>query len=89
MNIYIDVNGQWVSGDRQSKIEWGFQQQAYDGEKGLKTFTVKRETEQLLTEINDRSEWGTLYFTGPTVCSTSLSISHDLTNIIGLAGCQP
>ncbi|KAF2744793.1 glutaminase A [Sporormia fimetaria CBS 119925] len=64
VNIYIDVNGQWVSGKRESVIAgglWG----TIGVPNPLKTWWVKRETEQLLTETRDQAEWGTLQFTGP------------------------
>lgn len=32
---------------------------------GLKTWKVKRETEQMFTETKDQAEWGTLYFSAP------------------------
>ena len=71
----MDVNGQWVSGDRGSRVVWDFHHSEYTGsespkhsaKKGLKTWKVKREVEQLLTEYQDRSEWGTLHFTAPDV----------------------
>ena len=68
VDIYIDLNGQWVSGDRGSKVVWDFHQaELTKDNKGLKTWMVKRETEQLLTEWNDRAEWGTLHFSAPLV----------------------
>lgn len=70
VNIYIDVNGQWVSGKRDSVIEWDLtEQEAVGATEGLKTWKVKRQTEQLLTESeeggNGQAEWGQLHFTGP------------------------
>lgn len=68
IDIYIDLNGLWVSANRDNKIEWRFEQapssQARD-QKPLKTWKIRRTTEQLLTEDADRAEWGTLHFTGP------------------------
>ncbi|EME87213.1 uncharacterized protein MYCFIDRAFT_60684 [Pseudocercospora fijiensis CIRAD86] len=65
VDIYIDVNGQWVSGDRGSRIEWSLHQQHHKDTAKLKTFRVHRSHEQHFTEIQDRAEWGTLHFTGP------------------------
>lgn len=65
LDIYIDVNGQWVSGDRNSDIVWSFDETDYEDAKHLKTWKVKRRTEQLFTEVGDQAEWGTLHFTGP------------------------
>jgi hypothetical protein len=67
IDIYIDLNGQWVSGNRGSRVMWELETPDLDGYKHLKTWKVKRETEELFTEIRDRAEWGTLYFTGPSV----------------------
>ncbi|KAI8936633.1 hypothetical protein NX059_007032 [Plenodomus lindquistii] len=73
VSIYIDVNGQWVSGKRESLIEWGLDEQA--AAQGLKTWNVKRQVEQILTETDDQPEWGQLHFTGPSnarhECGTS------------------
>jgi hypothetical protein len=68
IDVYIDLNGQWVSGNRGNKINWDFKMIGFGqskGDRGIKTWSVKRETEQLLTEWNDRSEWGTMHFSGP------------------------
>ncbi|KAF1843125.1 glutaminase A [Cucurbitaria berberidis CBS 394.84] len=66
VNLYVDVNGQWVSGKRESLIEWGLTEYEAPGTiKGLKTWRVKRQIEQLFTETNDQPEWGQLHFTGP------------------------
>ncbi|PGH18135.1 hypothetical protein AJ79_00764 [Helicocarpus griseus UAMH5409] len=66
VNIYMDLNGQWVSGHRDAPIVWEFDHIIPDeGEDRLKRWQVRRETEQLLTEHNDRSEWGTLHIVAP------------------------
>jgi hypothetical protein len=79
VNVYVDVNGQWVSGKRESLIEWGLVEQRASTE-GTKTWTVKRQVEQLFTETNDQPEWGQLHFTGPAnashECGTSSQLRH-------------
>ena len=72
VDIYVDVNGQWVSGDRGAKITWDIREQAYENGKGLKTMRFRRETEQILTEFSDRSEWGTLHLSAPSVRTSLL-----------------
>lgn len=67
VTIYVDLNGQWVSGDRNNHITWDFQQQSFKNGDGLNTFRVQRKEEQMLTEHDDRAEWGTMHFTGPKV----------------------
>ncbi|KAK0101430.1 hypothetical protein ONS95_006603 [Cadophora gregata] len=68
IDIYIDLNGLWVSANRGNEIEWELSQSQASsgaGKEALKTWKIKRRIEQLLTEDADRGEWGTLHFTGP------------------------
>ncbi|KAF2729205.1 glutaminase A [Polyplosphaeria fusca] len=66
VNIYVDVNGQWVSGKHESIIEWDLKQQEAAGPtEALKTWSVKRQVEQVFTETFDQPEWGELHFTAP------------------------
>ena len=68
VNVYLDLNGQWVSGDRGSSIVWEYSERKHEGSDiSLKTWKVKRETELLLSEFRDQAEWGTLHFTAPSV----------------------
>lgn len=67
VDIYVDLNGQWVSGDRSSKIVWGLEHNTRATEHfGLKTWKVKRDVQQEFTEVRDQSEWGTLHFSAPS-----------------------
>lgn len=66
VDIYVDINGQWASGDRGSRIVWDFDQLQLGGDKALKTWKIRRETEQLFSEIRDQAEWGTLHFSAPS-----------------------
>ncbi|KAI0450175.1 DUF1793-domain-containing protein [Xylaria acuta] len=66
VSLYIDVNGEWVSGDRGSKIQWELEEpHASRSGTGLKTWRVARAEEQLFTEFADRAEWGTLRVSAP------------------------
>lgn len=71
VDIYIDLNGQWVSGNRDSTITWGLRRTSLGepaiGGPGmeLNTWQVQRQTEQLFTEFQDRAEWGQLHFSAP------------------------
>ena len=67
VNIYIDVNGQWVSGYPDAEIEWALSQQKTgdDDVEGLKTWIVGKTNEITFAEHNDHSEWGQLHFTAP------------------------
>lgn len=68
VNIYMDVNGQWVSGDRGSAIKWDYSRIVPEkGNNSLQKWRVSRQSEQLFTEFNDRAEWGSLHFSTPVV----------------------
>ncbi|KAG8156946.1 hypothetical protein KVR01_013168 [Diaporthe batatas] len=69
VNVYIDLNGEWITGNRDNDIEWRLQQSDFAdesrGPSGIKTWKINRRTQQLLTEFDDRAEWGTLFFSAP------------------------
>lgn len=82
VSVYIDLNGQWVSGDRDANIVWSLErnEEALEEDVQLKTFKVKRKHELHFTEHRQQAEWGELYFTGPAdvdhECGTSADIRH-------------
>lgn len=67
IDVYVDLNGQWVSGDRSSEIVWDLEENDSEGKSKLKTWVVKRKDELTFAEWEDRAEWGSLRFTGPSV----------------------
>lgn len=69
VNVYMDIDGRWVSGDDGSKINWDWATVNIENKAKpkLQQWKIRRETELLLSEIRDRAEWGTFHFTGPTV----------------------
>ncbi|KAK0651860.1 hypothetical protein B0T16DRAFT_404850 [Cercophora newfieldiana] len=78
LNIYTDLNGEWVSGNRGNEIKWELFEPSHkrgDSSLAIKTWKVARKSEQLLTEFNDHAEWGTLHFSAPAdvnhQCGTS------------------
>ncbi|KAK3378528.1 hypothetical protein B0H63DRAFT_480176 [Podospora didyma] len=85
VNVYSDVNGEWVSGNRENHIKWELYEpapsqkgQGNTSETAIKTWKVLRSTEQILTEFADRAEWGTLHFSAPAdahhQCGTSTTL---------------
>ncbi|KIV89200.1 hypothetical protein PV10_08788 [Exophiala mesophila] len=69
VDIYLDLNGQWVSGDRGSKIVWDMVHttlEDHNENHGFKTWQVRRDVERLFTEFRDQSEWGELQFSAPS-----------------------
>ncbi|KAH7309424.1 hypothetical protein B0I35DRAFT_489848 [Stachybotrys elegans] len=67
VDVYIDINGQWVTGNRQSDLTWSLAESASESRirSPTRSWVVVRKTEQLLSETADRAEWGTLRFTAP------------------------
>lgn len=69
VNVYLDINGEWVTGNRGNDIEWSLEnadsKSSASSGAGIKSWKVQRRTQQLLTEFDDRAEWGTLYFSAP------------------------
>lgn len=67
VNIYMDVNGEWASGDRDNKIEWDFAltEKSGSAKTPIKTWSITRRQEQLLTEFYDHAEWGTIHISAP------------------------
>ena len=68
VSIYVDVNGGWVSKRKDTKITWSFHQTPVKGQASsdIKSWSIARETQLLFTEDDDRAEWGSLRFTGPS-----------------------
>lgn len=73
VNVYMDVDGRWLSGDTGSEIRWEWDtlntEDQEERKPSLQRWQIRRSTELLLSEIRDRAEWGTLHFTGPAVSS--------------------
>lgn len=68
IDVYTDINGEWVTGDRNNIIKWDLQEPSRPSNNWtlpIKTWKVTRASEQLLTEFNDRAEWGTLHYSAP------------------------
>ncbi|CCF44491.1 glutaminase A, partial [Colletotrichum higginsianum] len=67
ISIYTDVNGEWISGNRDNEITWELSKPKASQEQSaaLKSWKVSRQSQQLLTEFADHAEWGMLHFTGP------------------------
>lgn len=81
VDIYVDLNGQWVSGDRSNKIVWDLEHSHLaegEDEPGLKSWLVRRDVEQIFTETRDQSEWGTLVFSAPSDARYEAGISAEL-----------
>lgn len=83
INVYIDLNGEWVTGDRANDIEWSLEQpepktKSATTATAIKSWKVQRRTQQLLSEFADRAEWGTLYFSAPQDVEHESGVSANL-----------
>lgn len=88
VNVYMDIDGRWVSGDRGSQLNWQWDTLDVEDEmsnnkknSGLRRWQIRRDAELDLSEIRDRAEWGTLHFTGPDVSASIVSSMCFYTNL--------
>ncbi|KAB8343062.1 hypothetical protein FH972_022656 [Carpinus fangiana] len=65
IDIYMDINGDWVSGDANSDIQWFLRDAQSESGQSLRSWEIQRQEEQAFTEHDDRAEWGRLLFTAP------------------------
>ncbi|GIJ87710.1 hypothetical protein Asppvi_006623 [Aspergillus pseudoviridinutans] len=87
VNVYIDLNGRWVSGDAGSQIVWqhdtfGFKRKTPT----LQKWQFRRQNELHFSEIRDRAEWGTLHFTGPADVQYHSGDAHTVRSIFATNG---
>lgn len=61
--VYVDANGQWVSGSRDAIIQWDMYNSS--ARTPTKSWAVTRRDEQVFVEYNDRAEWGSFWLTAP------------------------
>lgn len=58
VDIYVDINGKWVTNKRDEKIHWD-----HHRSDSIFSWAFSRKSQLLFTEYSDRAEWGTMYFT--------------------------
>lgn len=84
VDIYLDLNGEWVSGNRDNQIHWDLSQTdpkaTAKGSTPIKTWKVSRAEQQLFTEFADQGEWGTLFFSAPESVRHSSGVSRHIRN---------
>jgi hypothetical protein len=89
VSVYIDINGEWVSGSKGSEIQWNLAESDANqsgSETRLKTWRIRRTSEQLFTEIDDRAEWGTLHLSAPTDVEHQSGESRHIRQIFAESG---
>jgi Domain of unknown function (DUF5127)/Domain of unknown function (DUF4964) len=62
VSLYTDVDGQWISGDPNSKIQWriGLNAAKTKNEHNVVSHIVEKERQGLFSEWADKAEWGQL-----------------------------
>jgi hypothetical protein len=66
VSVYLDVSGEWLSGDPDQQFTWAPVSVPYSGGT-LQTWTMQLAEQQILTEIDDRAQWGTIVLATPQV----------------------
>jgi len=78
VQLYVDISGEWASGDSSSVITWDYSTTTKTSPK-VAFHTFERETQLLFSEINDRAEWGSWYWTADTAEGLTFQSGADTT----------
>ena len=73
VNLYTDIDGHWLSGDPNSRIQWsiGLNSKKSSGEENVISHIIEKETHGKLSEWSDKAEWGQLFWSTAMVSSFS------------------
>src|SRR5579875_3453293 len=66
VSLYLDVSGEWLSGDPTQQFTWAPISVPYSGG-ALQAWTMQLAEQQVLTEIDNRAQWGTIILATPQV----------------------
>jgi hypothetical protein len=70
VSMYLDVSGEWLSGDPSQQFTWAPVSVPYSGG-ALQAWTMQLAEQQILTEIDDRAQWGTIILATPRISGLS------------------
>lgn len=70
VSLYLDVSGEWLSGDPSQQFTWAPVSVAYSGG-ALQAWTMQLAEQQILTEIDNRAQWGTTVLATPRISGLS------------------
>ena len=73
VQIYVDISGEWCSGDPTQQITW-----APVTTSALRSWTVQLTNQQPLTEQNQQAAWGTMVWTTPSTSNLSYQSGQDI-----------
>ena len=66
VSLYLDVSGEWLSGDPSQQFTWAPVSVPYRGG-ALQAWTMQLAQPQILTEVGDRAQWGTIVLATPQI----------------------
>jgi hypothetical protein len=66
VSLYLDVTGEWLSGDPSQQFTWAPVSVPYRGG-ALQAWTMQLAEQQILTEIDNRAQWGTIILATPQI----------------------
>ena len=66
VSLYLDVTGEWLSGDPSQLFTWA-PVSVPDRGGALQAWTMQLAEPQILTEIDDRAQWGTIILATPQI----------------------
>ncbi|KAH8426489.1 glutaminase GtaA [Aspergillus melleus] len=58
VQLYADISAEWVSGDRNARVEWDYGVT----KNGVSYHKINRQTQLLFSEVRDQAEWGDWYW---------------------------
>jgi hypothetical protein len=64
VSLYLDVSGEWLSGDPSQQFTWAPVSVPYSGG-AIQAWTMQLAEQQILTEIDNRAQWGTIILATP------------------------
>jgi hypothetical protein len=64
VSVFLDISGEWLSGDASQQFTWAPATVPYSGGT-LQVWTMELADQQILTEVNDRAQWGTVVWATP------------------------
>jgi hypothetical protein len=72
VSLYSDVDGHWLSGDPNARIQWsiGLSGMKRQGEEDVISHVIEKEVPGKFSEWWDKAEWGQLYWSTAMVCSS-------------------
>lgn len=70
VSLYLDISGEWLSGDPSQQFTWAPVSVPYSGG-ALRAWTMQLEQPQILTEIDNRAQWGTIVLATPQISGLS------------------